>query len=68
VKLLRVWKFSGDGRDADNLAEAIGIATQHGSSGLLVKALDGTDWMRTYDASADPSPRPIRWRRVLFLV
>ncbi len=53
MKLLQVWKFSGDGRDADSLADAIGSATRHGFDGLLVKALDGTDWMRNFDTAAD---------------
>jgi len=53
MKLLQIWKFSGPGRDADNLDEAISIAVQNGFDSLLVKALDGTHWMRDYDGSPD---------------
>ncbi|HEY3058845.1 MAG TPA: hypothetical protein VGL99_07735 [Chloroflexota bacterium] len=53
MKLLQLWKFGGSGRDADNLADAIGRAQQHGFDGLLVKALDGTEWMSAFDSGAD---------------
>jgi hypothetical protein len=53
MKLLQIWKFAGDARDASNLDDAIATAKRYGFDGLLVKALDGTDWMRTYDAADD---------------
>jgi len=53
VKLLQIWKFGGPGRDADSLDAAISIAQQHHFDGLLIKALDGTEWMSVYDAADD---------------
>src|SRR5688572_18700293 len=53
MKLLQIWKFAGDARDVSNLDDAIATARRYGFDGLLVKALDGTDWMRTYDVADD---------------
>jgi hypothetical protein len=53
VKLLQIWKFAGRGRDADSLDQAIALAQQYGYDGLLVKALDGTQWMSAFDPSTD---------------
>ena len=53
MKLLQIWKFGGSGRDAAGLEDAIDSASRFGFDGLLVKALDGTDWMRTYDRADD---------------
>ena len=53
MKLLQIWKFGGSGRDADSFADAISEAGQHGFDGLLVKALDGTEWMSVFDPSGD---------------
>lgn len=58
MKLLQIWKFGGNGRDAESLAAAISKSSQHGFDGLLVKALDGTEWMSTFDPAADAITSP----------
>ncbi len=51
LKLLQVFQF--DLTAEGNLAGAIATATRFGYTGLLVKALDGVDWMSTFDTSPD---------------
>jgi hypothetical protein len=46
LKLLQFWQ-------PFNLGEGIAACHRYGYTGLLVKALDGTDWMSRYDGSAD---------------
>src|SRR5262249_59933012 len=53
MKLVQIWKFSGRDREADDLDGAIAAASRNGFDGLLLKALDGTSWMRDYDGSPD---------------
>ena len=46
VKLLQTWQ-------PFHLNDAIDAALRYGCSGLLVKALDGADWMSTFDKRPD---------------
>jgi hypothetical protein len=51
LKLLQVWQFNATAEGG--LAGAIATAKQYGFTGLVVKALDGIDWMSIYDTSPD---------------
>jgi hypothetical protein len=51
LKLLQVWQFNATAEGG--LAGAIATAKQYGFTGLVVKALDGIDWMSVYDTSPD---------------
>ncbi len=53
MKCIQIHRFSGNGRDVDALADAIAVAKDFGFDTLLVKALDGVNWMADYDGGAD---------------
>lgn len=53
MKLLQIWQYGLPNAAENGLDDAIATAKQFGFDGLLVKALDGLDWMATFDGHAD---------------
>ena len=53
LKLLQVFQYGPPYANERGLNDAVTTALRFGFTGLLVKALDGTDWMSKYDRSPD---------------
>jgi hypothetical protein len=53
LKLLQVWQYGLPTAKEETLAAAIKTAKEFGFTGLLVKALDGPDWMSNFQSSQD---------------